>query len=109
MYNLEVKPGNKNNPDTAMVNIEGELNLYSAEKIKAKLIEAMKDFKELDIHVRNVEEIDISFLQLLVSMSKAMKTGGKKLSINMEVDDEMQGLLQRSGFNNLKEYIKINN
>ncbi|MCK4664313.1 MAG: hypothetical protein KAT68_15700 [Bacteroidales bacterium] len=81
--------------DTTQVVIEGNLVLKNAEKIKNQLLILKQNETILEIIIRNVSDMDLSFLQILLSLIKTLKS---KATITMSLSDEYKLLIYHAGF-----------
>ncbi|NOZ47637.1 MAG: hypothetical protein GXO79_12780 [Chlorobi bacterium] len=90
------------------IQMEGNLTLNSAEKIKEKLksIKIGENHLKGEIIIANIVDIDLSFLQLLISFSKNQKT---VLPISMNLTEEQKSLVKSSGILDLLQIKLINN
>jgi len=77
---------------------EGNLALINASAIK-KTIQAMA-FKSdsVIIHLRSVEKLDITFIQIIRALRTVLENDGKKTSTVSEVPGDIERLLTNSGF-----------
>lgn len=95
-YNILTVP----EKDKTKLIIEGNLVLKNAEKIKIQLTTLLKEEFELEFIVRNVKDIDLTFLQLLVSLNNVFKD---KMKVIMSLSNELKTLVSNSGFFNLPD------
>ena len=88
----------KQKKDKTQIVIEGNLGMKNIEKLKTQLETLLnKDF-ELEIIVKKVTDVDLSFLQLLLSINKVFKN---KMNVDMSLSQELENLVSSSGFNDL--------
>jgi len=92
------------NTNTMSVIVEGELSLKYVNDIREDIKSATRDVKNLKMIIRNVDMIDLSFLQLVISLQNTYKNEKKYFLIEFEIDQENRDLLINSGF---KELLKI--
>jgi len=92
---------NKKNPAEAKLNIEGDLTLKNIKEIKDKLIANTKAYKNLNIQVKKVDNLDITFIQLIISIKKSFH----KVLINTEIPDHAKGIISNSG---LQKFLNTN-
>ena len=93
----------ENDDDTNIRSViaEGELSLRYINEIREEIKSAISGVKNLKIIIRNANMIDLSFLQLVISLQNKYKTEKKKISVEFEVDQENRDLLINSGFEEL--------
>lgn len=92
---------NDDNTNIRSVIADGELSLRFIYEIREDIKSAISGVKNLKMIIRNVDMIDLSFLQLVISLQNKYKTEKKKISIEFEVDQENRDLMINSGFEEL--------
>ena len=70
------------NSGSATVAIEGEMNIYRAVELKARLMKAIDEAEAVDIDLSGVSEFDSAGLQLLLLAWKEAGRNNKKLSFS---------------------------
>ncbi len=76
----------------------GDLSVAEAAEIQQQLLKARWKTENFEIVVDQVENIDLSFLQLLLAWSKAQKQSGKNLIFDFRLGEEFQRIFEESGF-----------
>jgi len=76
---------------------EGNLDLKNINNIKDELISVYSSNNNLLLKITNVQTIDLSFIQLLISLKKELLTSKKECSIELNLNDELNNLLSNSG------------
>ena len=84
--------------------VEGELSLRYISEIREDIKSAIRDAKNLKMIISNADMIDLSFLQLVISLQNTYRNRKDLFSIEFEIDQEKRDLLINSGF---KELLKI--
>jgi hypothetical protein len=92
MSNTNFKVINEKRGEISGLIIEGNLVLTNISEIKEKLIPMSMNKRIKFIDVKNVLDIDISFIQLLKSFQLTMDN----ISFNFELSGEHQNLLQKA-------------
>ncbi|MCD6566960.1 MAG: hypothetical protein J7K53_13565 [Bacteroidales bacterium] len=92
------------NTNTMSVIVEGELSLRYISEIREDIKSAIRDAKNLKMIISNADMIDLSFLQLVISLQNTYRNRKDLFSIEFEIDQEKRDLLINSGF---KELLKI--
>lgn len=95
---------NIDNTNIRSVIAEGELSLRYINEIREEIKSAIRGAKNLKMIIRNADMIDLSFLQLVISLQKTYEIEKNKISVEFDVDQENRELLTNSGF---KELLKI--
>ena len=79
--------------------ISGMLTVESAAEIKDRIMQVVSTFSSsLDIVVKEVTELDLSFLQLIQSFIYLLKAKNINFNINWIIDEEQMKLLCGTGF-----------
>lgn len=63
------------------IEVDGEMNIYSAHAIKENLACAMHEAESIELGLGKVSEIDTSGVQLLIVMKREADSAGKRLRI----------------------------
>ena len=92
---------NRKDPAKGKLTFEGDLTLKNIKEIKDKLFESTKAYKALNIQVKKVDNLDITFIQLLIAVKKSFS----KVTINTEIPKHAEGIINNSG---LLEYLNTN-
>jgi len=80
----------ENKGNTTKLIVEGNLVLANSVKIKNQFIDLLKKDKESEIVLDNVNDIDLSFLQLLLSIYKS----NSNIKIKMNISEEHKKLIE---------------
>lgn len=78
-----------------------ELTVQTIEKTKAALDEALNNKTEVEIIAENVESIDLSYIQLILSLNKTYN--GEKVTFKFkgDVPGDLRNLLDSTGFSSI--------
>ena len=95
---VTITPYGKKSENKAQMVVEKELTIYTVLEIKENFLEAIDHFDALDIQIKNVENIDLSFIQLIESLRKTAEEYDKQISISAELIDETKALVNNAGF-----------
>ncbi len=85
--------------------LEGELTLANASEIKNIFSESANEYEKINISLKNIKSIDLSFVQLLKSLKNNTLKNKKKLEIDYDLSQNILELLNNSGIN-LKKIIE---
>lgn len=85
-------------PEQMIIRFSGQLIINHIEKITDEVKNNVKVDKDLQIEIDNPESVDVTFIQLLLTLKTTLKANGKKIIINSELSDDIQTLLKNSGF-----------
>jgi anti-anti-sigma regulatory factor len=84
-------------PSAAVVRLAGDLSLRTCEATRAQLLNAIAVHDEVVVDCTGGEEIDTSFVQLLLAARKTAAGRGCRLSLSAG-GDRLLGVLVRGGF-----------
>ena len=87
------------------VQLGGHLTIRNAQVLHAELLEYASKHEGLHLEVKETGEIDVAFMQILLSLSAYLYQHNKAFFLQMELDPEQTKMLQIAG---LKEKLTIN-
>ncbi|OFY84225.1 MAG: hypothetical protein A3F72_14460 [Bacteroidetes bacterium RIFCSPLOWO2_12_FULL_35_15] len=96
---ISLQPSNRTKVRKTKMFIEGFLTIQYAGQFLEKTKDTLCNYDIIDIVVKNVQDIDLTFIQLIVSMKKVKEE--KKIKIIYELSSEHNNLLKNCGFENL--------
>jgi anti-anti-sigma factor len=96
---IRIKEHGKKDDKSAEVFIEGEFSIGNAERVKDKLLEVMEQYDKIEVKVQNLENIDLSAIQLLLSFRKSLPMDKFKLSLVLRED--LKPIIEHAGFNDI--------
>ena len=97
-YKIEVSTDNTDN-QTCKIIITGDTGISNIEKIKNTLMEKIDGYENIRITVKDVLFIDLSFMQLILSLDKSQQFLNKTIKTDIELNREFEDLITSSGFN----------
>ena len=96
---IRLKEHGKKDEKSAEVFIEGEFSIGNAERVKDKLLEVMEQYDKIDVKVQNLENIDLSAIQLLLSLRKSLPIDKFRLTVVLRED--FKPIIEHAGFNDI--------
>lgn len=81
------------------VTLKGGLTLPNIANIKAEVEKALKGARSLLIETADVDDVDLSFFQLIMSIRSFCKVHSINLETKIELPKESQQLLTKAGLN----------
>ncbi len=94
----------KENKDKLEIDFSGQLTIANISKITERVKSNLKNPSNVLINVDNVDNLDISFIQLLHAIKNSGKKKGFEVQVSISVSDDISSLLSHAGFlNYLKE------
>jgi anti-anti-sigma regulatory factor len=94
-FSINISKGTNAN----IVEITGSLVINHIEKLYHDLSTNLDFSKNLKVVLDQVENIDITFVQLLLSLKKQFGKTGLELTLQSNLSDDMWLLLNNAGFN----------
>ncbi|MEA1672029.1 STAS domain-containing protein [Nitrospirillum sp. BR 11163] len=89
---------NTSDDDVVKIALEGSHTLRNAEETHAVLMSAMKAHPVLEIDCGTLDEVDLSFIQLLLAARKSAKSAGRILRLARPASGALRDTLHRGGF-----------
>jgi anti-anti-sigma regulatory factor len=86
-------------PKTLKVSFRGDLSIENTGKFKLLLEEKIAENNAFEFEIGEVDMIDLSFYQLILSAKKTIEAQEKQFQVRMSLPDESLALLKQSGFN----------
>lgn len=90
---FQIKPSGKK----AEITIGEEFSIHNVVEIKAELDKVIPKYKEFNIQVENVENFDLSALQLLYSFQRSLNNAGKGTTVSISLPESLQQIIDHSG------------
>lgn len=97
--NISFTPLTESSIKTIEVIIEGEANINLEQDVFQQFQTILFEYDYFIIRLRNIEVIDLPFIQLLISIQKTVKSKNKKISISIELPENLLTIVENSGFN----------
>lgn len=88
----------KNAADPRVVLIDGALTIRNAEDVHAKLLKMLSGAGDLVIDVSDADEVDVSFVQLVLAARRSAREQGRALSLAAPAAGPLREVLVRGGF-----------
>ncbi|VAW27598.1 hypothetical protein MNBD_BACTEROID07-110 [hydrothermal vent metagenome] len=76
----------------------GDLSVANTSEHQQQLLKAASKISHVHVKVANVENMDLSFLQLLFAWAQSMKRSGKNLTFDFLLGQEFERIFDESGF-----------
>jgi len=78
--------------------VDGDVHAQHAKEFKKELSTFLSHPENLQIRLDGVTMLDVTAVQLLYTLKKAMKSSGHEVKISFPADQGVRGLLEKSGF-----------
>jgi len=96
-YNITVASENAENQSIEIV-LNGELTVSHIDNIKNRILELSKNMSSVFLKIKGITMIDLSFLQMLISMKKSEGIWVKEFSAEIDTHGEFYELINNTGF-----------
>jgi hypothetical protein len=96
-FKIKTLPSKNKKEKKAEIVLENELTIFTLEPLQHDLLKALDEYDEIKIKLKNIENIDLSFIQYLFSLQTFAAAKSKNLSFTAEFSDEIKSLLVNTG------------
>lgn len=79
---------------------EGDLGIKNTEAIRSAIQTLKFKSDTINLHLKNVEKLDITSIQNIRALRKALYDRGKNVTTTAELPPEIERLLKNTGFDN---------
>lgn len=98
-YKVSLKKEN----DKLEIIFSGQLIIYNIDKIIAETKDEILKAKSISINVKDVENLDLTFIQFLYSVKLSAKRNNIDFNIDIKLPEELSLLVKNAGFINIFE------
>lgn len=88
---------------TAKLTISQDITIINSVTLKTKIEEALNSSSSLDLHLENIDVIDLAGLQLIYAVKQEALSQNKKLNIKFNLNDDLLKTIRMAGFGELIE------
>lgn len=96
-YNINLSPFTSEGKSAVKVVIEGDLSIRNAQNLKEPLEAAFNKYDLFEVELQNITALDITSIQLMYSLKKAVRAKSKTMNLTLNVSEEIQNVLEYSG------------
>ncbi len=97
-----VEPSRRKSVSKVKVFIEGKLGVYNAEYLTNKIKEVIVSYNVIDIKLRNIEDLDLSSIQIFHYFTNHYNDGKKIVLFHIEdLSINLKTLLVKTKYNNI--------
>lgn len=93
---IQIRPSKKKGESSASIIFEKELTIFSLEGIKDKIIDTVAKYDHIEFVFKAINNMDLSFVQLIYSIKQTAKTQNKKITFNMDLPGDIKLLFNNS-------------
>lgn len=101
MKDFQVTATNDKKNNALSLTIQGKLTISNIKQIEKEFSKSVKGAKKCSIVLSNVEEADLSIIQLLKAYELTCKKNAIDLKIILDFNEDSANLFAKSGLNNL--------
>ena len=91
----------KDEPQKLTVNFSGNLVINYVDEIVTTIKDKVDFKKSLHINISNPDNIDLTFIQLVISLQKTYLNKNLDFSVTAKIKDDLTLILTNAGFNNI--------
>ena len=100
MREYQIKISNNKKTKTVSLALTGHLNVSNISGIKDEINTAIKNSKNVELEITDIDDADLSLIQLLVALRQQCNLSKVDFKINLDLNDETLELFKRAGFSN---------
>jgi anti-anti-sigma regulatory factor len=93
--NIKVKKTKTKNTIT----VEKEFAIFNVKDVKGNIDEALEQNKKLVLDMKDMDNLDLTAIQLILALKEKAKDYKKGIEINISLTEQMNQILINSGFN----------
>lgn len=94
--NIQIKPSKKKGEKKVSILLENELTIFSIEKMHSKIIDAVKKYDEIEFHLKNITNMDLTFVQFFYSIRQTAQKTKKNVSIEANLSEDIKSLFENA-------------
>ena len=98
---FNIRSSKEKGSKTQTLVLEGDLSIRNAALIKKKLAAVKFTGDIIRIHLNNVDNLDITIIQIMYSLVNTLENQGKKIEIYSELPDDLEKVLINAGFSEI--------
>lgn len=97
--NIHIKPSKKKGENKVSIILENELTIFSIETMKDEIIDAVKKYDIIEFMLKDISNMDLTFIQLFYSIKISAESLNKKVSFDVNLSDDIESLFMNSDLN----------
>jgi len=94
--NIYIKSSKKKGEKKVSIILENDLSIYTIENIKDKIIDSYKKNDVINFKLKNLKNIDLTFIQLVFSLKNASLKEGKTVTFDVDLPEDLDLLFRNS-------------
>ena len=101
MKEYQINSSKNKKTKTLDIDMQGLLNVSNISAIKKELYSVIKKNKTISLSISDVEDADLTMVQLIVSFRQKCQTENIDLKTTLDLSEETRDLFDRAGFVNI--------
>ncbi|GAH69845.1 unnamed protein product [marine sediment metagenome] len=98
---VNIEPGKKKDGGKATLILNGDLSYKNSDSIKKEIISVVEQYNNIELQLENVEELDITCIQIFYSLKNTFSKAGKKITFKTSLPENLKAIIMNSGFNEI--------
>lgn len=78
------------------ITLKNELTIFSIENVKDKIIDAFNKYKKIDFKLKDINNMDLSFIQFFYSIKTTAESMKKEITFNINLSEDAESLIKNS-------------
>ena len=95
---FRLKPGKGKDQKSASISISGDFTINNITELKKNISEAVDTYDKIDLSISNPENIDLTAIQLLISLQKSASLKNTELNLRFSLPQDLSPIIEHSGF-----------
>ena len=104
-YTIKIET-DPNDSHKEVVYFEGDFTIQNIVDIKAEILNSIKSANSIVLNIENIKNLDVTFLQLMYSLTEYCKT--EEISISFQyskTEENIKEIINKAGFSNIANKI----
>lgn len=93
---MQIKPSKTKGVKKVNILLDNELTIFSIEEIKDKIVKAFSDHKKIEFTIKNISNMDLSFVQFLYALNISAEKMNKEITYSTDFNDDIRSLFLNS-------------
>ncbi|MCB2195215.1 MAG: hypothetical protein KQH79_05110 [Bacteroidetes bacterium] len=99
--NMLIAPSKKKGEKKVKITFKNDLTIFSIESIKDQFINAVQKNDVIQLELKDVKNIDLTFMQLIYSLKISSASLKKEVSVNANLSEDIKSLFSNSGISKI--------
>lgn len=99
--NMLITPSKKKGEKKVKITFKNDLTIFSIESIKDQFIYAVQKNDVIQLELKDVKNIDLTFIQLIYSLKISSASLKKEVSVSANLSEDIKSLFSNSGISKI--------